>query len=193
MTVVFTSPIQFPDTTVQSTAWLGTASTFFSPGTAAQVTQIVTVADVLTSLNNTYFNVYSALDNAHYVVWYNVAGLGTDPMIGGTTSVEVDIALNDSAANVAAATFAALNLTADFSAGAVGDTITAINGASGNGFGASTDASDGAVPTGFAITTTVPGSEVNLSDTGTAGMLRYDNNFFYVCVATNTWKRKEFV
>ncbi len=27
------------------------------------------------------------------------------------------------------------------------------------------------------------------SDTGTTGMIRWDANYIYVCVATNTWKR----
>lgn len=38
----------------------------------------------------------------------------------------------------------------------------------------------------FIISDTVPASS---SSTGTAGMLAYDINYLYVCVATNTWKR----
>jgi len=38
----------------------------------------------------------------------------------------------------------------------------------------------------FIISSTVP---ANASDTGTAGMLAYDADYLYVCVATDTWKR----
>lgn len=36
------------------------------------------------------------------------------------------------------------------------------------------------------IVTTVPASA---TDTGTAGMIAYDTNYIYMCVATDTWKR----
>lgn len=38
----------------------------------------------------------------------------------------------------------------------------------------------------FIISSTVPATA---SDTGTTGMLAYDADFLYVCVATDTWKR----
>lgn len=38
----------------------------------------------------------------------------------------------------------------------------------------------------FIISDTAPASA---SSTGTAGMLAYDANYLYVCVATDTWKR----
>lgn len=30
---------------------------------------------------------------------------------------------------------------------------------------------------------------VSNSSTGTTGQIRYDNNYIYICIATNTWKR----
>ncbi len=163
---------------------------FFLPGSVQQVTQIVTVADVASSLNNTYINIYSALNVAHYVAWFNVDGAGTDPMIPGTSSLEIDISAGDNAATVATALSLGLSSTFDFSSNAVSNVITAINSSPGQPkYGASTPASDGAVPTHFTITTPIPGSDNSASAAGSAGELRYDTNFIYICVATNTWKR----
>ncbi len=30
---------------------------------------------------------------------------------------------------------------------------------------------------------------INASDTGEEGTLIYDNDYIYICIATNTWKR----
>jgi len=38
----------------------------------------------------------------------------------------------------------------------------------------------------FIISSTVP---TTASDPGTAGMLAYDADYLYVCIATDTWKR----
>lgn len=43
---------------------------------------------------------------------------------------------------------------------------------------------------GSVIFVTPPASS---SSTGTAGQMSYDANFFYVCVATNTWRRVSIV
>ena len=40
---------------------------------------------------------------------------------------------------------------------------------------------------GLRLTTTNAPSSA--SDTGTTGTIKYDSNYIYVCVATNTWKR----
>ena len=39
----------------------------------------------------------------------------------------------------------------------------------------------------FAINSTAP--PITYTQSGTAGELRYDSNYLYICVATNTWKR----
>ncbi len=176
--------------------WVNTGSaSFFAPGTVAQVTQIVTVADTLCSLNNTYFNLYSAKDVTHYVVWINCAGTGTDPAIGGTSSLEVDTFLGDSAPNIAGDLITAFNgLGIDFVATAISNTVTIRNGGTGplpdsEIYGASTHASDGAVSTGFTITTPTPGFDTDPTDPCAAGQLRYDTHFFYNCFATNSWNR----
>lgn len=173
---------------VLSWAVTGSAS-FFSPGTVAQVTQVVTTADVACGLNNTYFNLYNAKNVTHYIIWINCNGLGTDPAIGGTTSSEADINLGDGDAAVATAIQLASNFAGDFSAAVIGNTVTITNGADGTAYGASTPATDGAVPTGFAITTPVPGFDTDPTDPCTAGQLRYDAHFHYDCIATNTWGR----
>lgn len=163
---------------------------FFSPGTVQQVTRIATVADVAGSLNNTYLNIYSSGDAVHYVPWFNVDSGGTDPMLPGTTSIEIDISSGDSATVVAAALSSGLSGTFDFSSSSLANVVTAINATSGQpAYGASTPASDGAVPTNFAITTPIPGSNNSPTAPGLAGTIRYDNNFIYVCVSTNVWKR----
>lgn len=41
-------------------------------------------------------------------------------------------------------------------------------------------------PVSEAIWSPVPTSA---TDPGTAGQIAYDNDFFYVCIATNTWRR----
>lgn len=134
-------------------AGLGTFS-YTVPGTGgtAEVTDVTTVADVADSLNNTYFNLYSARDVTAYYVWYNT-GAGVDPAIVGKTGIEVVITTGDTANAVATATRAALTAVADFViTGATNHAI--VTNAS---VGATTDASDGLVPTGFTILVTTQG------------------------------------
>ncbi len=154
------------------------------------MTSITTVADVAGSLNNTYMNIYSANDAIHYVPWFNVNGAGTDPLLPGTFSIEIDLSTGDNATAVAAALSAGLSGTFDFSSSSLSNVVTAINATSGQpAYGPSTPASDGAVPTHFTISTPTPGTNVSPTANGLAGTIRYDNNFIYVCVANNTWKR----
>lgn len=56
----------------------------------------------------------------------------------------------------------------------------------GSGSGLDADLLDGLHSTSFARITTVPATATS---TGSAGQIAYDTNFFYVCVATNTWRR----
>ncbi len=163
---------------------------FFTPGTVVQVTRIATVHDVASSLNTKYFNFFSPFDADHYIPFFSVDGGGTDPMIPGTTSVEVDITAGSSANDVATALSDTMNGALNVLASAVGNVVTVLNGQPGApAYGSSTDAFDGAAPTGFAITTPTQGASISSSSPGIPGDMRYDANFLYVCVATNSWKR----
>jgi hypothetical protein len=70
-----------------------------------EITLFTAVADVASSLNNTYFT-FNKTSGAFYV-WYNVGGAGVDPAPGGT-GIMVSIAANATAAQVATATISAL-------------------------------------------------------------------------------------
>lgn len=124
-----------------------------------QETQIQTVADVAGSLAGTYFLINSANDENLYYFWYNVSGVGVDPLVPGRTGVEVFINTGDSANSVASKTTDAINTVtgADFSATVATNTITVTN----NGEGEAADASPGT--SGFTTTTTVPGQGQHLS------------------------------
>lgn len=71
-----------------------------------QVTQIVTIA--ATTLAGKYFLI-TASDGTLYYVWYNVSGIGTDPMVPNATGIEVFLNSGDSAATVASKTNDAIN------------------------------------------------------------------------------------
>lgn len=76
---------------------------------------ITTVADVAGSLNNTYFLLGVPQDDTTlpYYVWFNVSGGGVDPAVPGATGIEVMIATNDTADDVATALGAAINAVVD--------------------------------------------------------------------------------
>lgn len=65
------------------------------------------VPDITSFLNNKYFLINST--TVQYYVWYNVAGAGLNPGLVGKTGIQVNIPVNESAANIATATAAALN------------------------------------------------------------------------------------
>jgi hypothetical protein len=124
-----------------------------------EISTVQCVADVASSLNNKYFLLYSANDMTGYYVWFNVAGAGVDPAIAGKTGVQVAIAAGAAAAVVAAAVQVAVDALADFVATVLVDTVTITNAANGQ----TTDASDGAAPTGFTILVTQQG-DAHLQD-----------------------------
>ena len=107
-------------------------------------------------LQNTYFLINSANDTTEYYIWYD-AGLGTDPSLAGKTGVSVTISPNDSAEDVATATKTALDGVAGtpFVTTRVVSELTIENVT----VGVTTDASDGAVPTGFVISTATEGAD----------------------------------
>ena len=45
------------------------------------------------------------------------------------------------------------------------------------------------IPSGKKLIITGPRTITNSNDTGTAGDIRYDADYVYICVATDTWKR----
>lgn len=66
------------------------------------------------TLNNKYFLINSANNLNEYYVWFNVAGLGSDPLLPGKTGIMVSILTGSSAVTVAEKTKEALDLTANF-------------------------------------------------------------------------------
>jgi hypothetical protein len=78
-------------------------------GTESHITNIACVADVAGSLNNKYFTIRSCPANGLFVVWYNVDGTGTAPVVANSTLIEVQISAGDSAIIVAVATRLTLN------------------------------------------------------------------------------------
>ena len=87
-----------------------------------------TVADVTSSLNDTYIDLN--LPSGDYYVWFNVAAAGTDPAIAGKTAIEVALTANDSAAVVAAAIKTALdavNSGANWKVDVDGDELCIVN------------------------------------------------------------------
>lgn len=83
------------------------------------------------ALAGTYFYLPAAVADGGtvYVFWFKNTdtGEGTDPMIPGTTSVEVDFHSNDTATAIAVVTTAAIDALPEFSATSVGDLITVTN------------------------------------------------------------------
>lgn len=113
---------------------------------ATQIQRIDVVADIANSLNNTYFNINSALNERKYYVWFNT-GTGTDPLITGKIGVEVSIATGDANSAVASALEIALEGTGDFTCSVSTEKVTITWNKNGN-----VDATvDGAVPTAFTI------------------------------------------
>lgn len=125
------------------------------------VQAITCVADVSSSLNNDWFNLYSAKNATRYYVWFNVASAGTDPAVSGATGVEVAIAADATAAQVATALASAIDALADFAASANSAVVTVTNAA--NGF--STAASNGSSSPGFSFAVTDEGAGGDLGFT----------------------------
>jgi hypothetical protein len=69
---------------------------------------ITTKADVSSSLNNKYFVVHKANDNAKHYFWFDVGGAGVDPAVPNSVGHTIAISANDSASAVATAVASAL-------------------------------------------------------------------------------------
>lgn len=111
-----------------------------------EITRIFTslAADITTGQ---YFRIWSANDANQYYVWYNKAGGGGDPMLGGYIGIQVNIGATDTRAQIAAATAVAINTTVDLDALAVGDYLNVTT----TGFGPTTNAVNNTVAGDFAI------------------------------------------
>lgn len=122
----------------------------------------VATAGAASNLLNTYFDLYSTNNATAYYVWMDVSGLGVDPAIVGKTGISVAFAAGETQANIASAIASAVQGAGpDFTTNAA-PTQAVIHNAT---VGPCTAASDGAVPTGFTIVTTVPGANSNLNST----------------------------
>lgn len=73
-----------------------------------QSDSVMTVADVAGSLNNKYFTFNTAFNRQQYYVWYNIGGLGVDPMVAGRIGVKVSAPTNSSASTIATNTINAI-------------------------------------------------------------------------------------
>lgn len=85
----------------------------FYRNTVAESTIINFKDDVLSNLNNTYFELYTSRDKEKYHVWYNVAGLGSEPVVADSVGIEVQIQANEVASVIAIATELNIKLIAD--------------------------------------------------------------------------------
>lgn len=120
------------------------------------VNTITTVADVATSLNDTYWLLNTSGDN--YYIWYNVDGGGTDPAVADRTGIEVAIAEDDTADDVASATRTALSAATEVVvSGATDQVITTETVA-----GTIVPAEDGAAPTGFTFADNSPTASITV-------------------------------
>lgn len=122
-----------------------------------EVTLIKNIApDVSGSLNNKYFEIYSAGDATAYYVWLNVGGAGTDPAIGGKTGIEVAVSTNATATDIRDACVLEINTNhnTDFLARETGSSSFRIEVTD---FLATTQSSDG--DTGFSVIRKRAGTE----------------------------------
>jgi hypothetical protein len=132
---VNSTPVQVLDRTGFSliAAWseAATPAKTFASG-SAEVIEVTCVADVSSSLNDTYFTINSinALTEATkaFYVWFNVGGAGTDPAIAGKTPIPVALTADDSDDTVAINLESALAaLTDDFSVTRLNEVVTITN------------------------------------------------------------------
>lgn len=146
----------------------------FYGGFSAEKRDIEFKDDVSSSLNNTYFPLYSEYDESSYIVWYNVDGAGTDPNIAGFISLEVPISADDDARVIRMATEMVVDRIEDFEIKKLSDTkLRIINQRKGN---ASETTDSGG--TGFDFETVQQGTEklIKSIDIPYDGIVKYIYN-----------------
>lgn len=123
--------------------------------------QVETIADVSSSLQNSYFKLGKAGQNtfSHYV-WLNVGAAGVDPAPSGLTEVEVAIAANASAATIATAIQTAVDALSDFEATVSGNKVQIYCAVVGESAGA--EDGPGANATEFVFTKCQEGGNLDL-------------------------------
>jgi len=119
-------------------------------GTAA-ITDLTPVADVLSSLNDTY--AYFSSAGTDFYIWFNIDTGGTDPAIAGRTGIEIAVAEDASVAVITAEMTTVMDALASFG---VVDGTTKVT---------VTNAAKGAPRTGFSD----PGSSGITANVTTAG------------------------
>lgn len=78
-------------------------------GLLSQITRVTTISDISGSLNNKYFLIYEGRSSKKFYVWYDVDGLGADPLVTDGTGIKVSINSNDNAQVISLATSLMLN------------------------------------------------------------------------------------
>ena len=123
----------------------------------AEVSRIlVNTAEITTNYNGKYFLLNSATDATKYYVWFQAAGVGTDPAVSGRTGILVAIASADTTTAIATKITTALNTapqSADFTATSTTNTVTTSNKAAGS----TTDIVDGTMSTLVTLSVTTQG------------------------------------
>lgn len=117
-----------------------------------QKEKITCIADVSSSLNSQFFVFYEPAGTKRYC-WFNVGGSGVDPAVSGATGHVVAISANASAATVASAVQAVLDIVAGFDCSVDGAVLTLTRTAAGS----CKPIHDGAADTGFAFEVLVYG------------------------------------
>ena len=145
-------PAKFDDVEItRNSDCLITKSEYYT-NSVKQITRILPTADVSGSLNNKFFFIYAGRDYIKYVVWFNVDGAGTAPILPDTTSIEITLVSDDNLLIVATAIKLALNNLTEFTATLLGNEIIVTNTVG----GVTTDAED--IDSGFTITTDTDGA-----------------------------------
>lgn len=111
-----------------------------------QSEQITCIADVAASLNSQYFVFYEPSGTKRYC-WLNVGGSGVDPAVSGATGHVVAISSGASAATVASAIQAVLDIVAGFDCSVDGAVLTLTRTVAGS----CKPIHDGAADTGFSF------------------------------------------
>lgn len=130
----------------------------------AEKTQVTCRADSTGDLNDTYFVFYDATGTKYYM-WYNVNSAGTDPEVADATGIEVAVATDATAAQVAAASrakFLLSPLSSYFYETGATDKILFQNLTAGATTNTADGAGDGA--TDFTIATTNAGGAVGTDE-----------------------------
>lgn len=123
--------------------------------------RITTVKDITNSLHGKYWTLYSANNEKSYYVWYNtsgIAGSGEPALTAFDAGIEIAISTDDTADDIATATFNILNTapyTSYFSSSLSAPYITITNAATGD----ADNAADGGLDTNFAFEVLAEGSD----------------------------------